>query len=396
VRLGSAALFCVLAAGPRARAADTAAPSGALEERYRNALDELERERANEDKTRAERDRLAAEAHDLEQKLVANAARVQQLQSDYAASTAERDRLSGVKTALEARFDKDRARVVHLLAVLQRLNADEPPALAIHPGDSLAAARGAMQLGATLPPIYAQAAALAKEVKRLSDATAAMKKKAAEAAAQASALSAARAQLDTLLAERNREASDAGARLSELHGITEEIGQEADDLKGLIARVASLRAVGATEGMTLVTAGRPTSAGLRRGSLRKPVMGAAIPGDPAGPGTTPGTDGPSGLWFETQGNTEAVAPADSEVVFAGPYQKFGQVLILEIAGGYHLTLAGLARIDVHIGDSLLAGEPVGVLPAGQTGRLYMELRRGGQTIDPGPWMGPELRKAKGS
>jgi septal ring factor EnvC (AmiA/AmiB activator) len=83
-------------------------------------------------------------------------------------------------------------------------------------------------------------------------------------------------------------------------------------------------------------------------------------------------------------------------VFAGTYQKFGQVLILEIMGGYHLTLAGLARIDVHIGDSVLAGEPVGTLPAGKTGRLYLELRRNGQTIDPGPWMGPELRKAKGS
>ena len=119
-------------------------------------------------------------------------------------------------------------------------------------------------------------------------------------------------------------------------------------------------------------------------------------GDPAGPGKTPGTGAAQGLWFETQGGTEAVAPMDSEVVFAGPYQKFGQVLILEIMGGYHLTLAGLGRIDVHIGDLVLAGEPVGVLPDGAVARLYMELRRNSQIVDPVPWMSAELRKAKGT
>jgi septal ring factor EnvC (AmiA/AmiB activator) len=120
------------------------------------------------------------------------------------------------------------------------------------------------------------------------------------------------------------------------------------------------------------------------------------PGDPAGPGRTPGGNGPLGLWFECPGKAEAVAPADAEVVFAGNYQKFGQVLILEITGGYHLTLAGLGRIDVHIGDSVLAGEPVGILPEGTLSRLYMELRRNGQTVDPAPWLSAELRKAKGT
>jgi septal ring factor EnvC (AmiA/AmiB activator) len=126
------------------------------------------------------------------------------------------------------------------------------------------------------------------------------------------------------------------------------------------------------------------------------VVGRVTPGDPAGPGRTPGENGPLGLWFEASGKAEAVAPADSEVVFAGTYQKFGQVLILEIAGGYHLTLAGFGRIDVHIGDLVLAGEPVGILPEGTAVRLYMELRRNGQAVDPAQWLSAELRKAKGT
>jgi len=36
-----------------------------------------------------------------------------------------------------------------------------------------------------------------------------------------------------------------------------------------------------------------------------------------------------------------IAPGDGKVLFAGPYHKEGQVLILETAAGYDIVLAGL-------------------------------------------------------
>jgi septal ring factor EnvC (AmiA/AmiB activator) len=55
--------------------------------------------------------------------------------------------------------------------------------------------------------------------------------------------------------------------------------------------------------------------------------------------------------------------------------------------GYHFVLAGLDRLDTAPGRPLLAGEPVGVLGAGNAGRatLYLELRRQGQPVDPRGW-----------
>ena len=91
-----------------------------------------------------------------------------------------------------------------------------------------------------------------------------------------------------------------------------------------------------------------------------------------------------------------MAPGDSEECVAGPYLKLGQVLILELAGGYHLALAGLGRIDVHIGDLVLAGEPVGTLPEGKAAPLYMELRRNGKVVDLAPWVSADIGKAKGT
>ncbi len=372
---------------------------GTLAERYSRALKALEETRANENQTREQRDQLAAQAADLRRRLVANAARVQELEIALTTTETELVRLNANARSLEADLVRDRDRVAHLLAVLQRLDSDAPPALAFRPSDSLGAARGAMVLGSMLPPVYQQAAVLARQLDELTTTRAQLISNGATAKTQAEALRSARVDLDRLLQLRNRETASAEARLSELHGATEEFARTTGDLKNLIGRIASLRAQqggSADQGMIVVTPQSTSSGELRRGSLRAPVAGQSRAGDPAGPGLTPGTVGPSGLWYEAQGAAAAVAPADSEVVFAGTYQKFGQVLILEIIGGYHLTLAGLGRIDVHIGDLVLAGEPVGVLPEGKNVQLYMELRRNGQTLDPVPWMSAEFRKVKGT
>jgi septal ring factor EnvC (AmiA/AmiB activator) len=374
-----------------------APPGGSLADRYQNAAKALREQRATEDQTRAERDRLAAEAKALQDRLIANAAKVQALEAAYARTEGELAKLNGSKAALEADLARDRTRVAHLVAVLQRLDTDMPPALALRPDDSLAAARGTMLMGAMLPPVFHEAAGLSKLLKTLAETTQAVQQSGAQARAEASALTSARADLDRLMDARSRDAAQADTKLAALHGVTEEIAHETSGLKSLIDRIAGLRADGrSSDGMTVVLPGKGGGADIRRGSLREPVVGVAIPGDPAGPGRTPGIGGPAGLWFESAGLAEAVAPADSEVVFAGAYQKFGQVLILEIIGGYHLTLAGLGRIDVHIGDRVLAGEPVGILPVGKSSRLYMELRRNGQTVDLAPWMSAALRKAKGT
>jgi septal ring factor EnvC (AmiA/AmiB activator) len=366
---------------------------GTLAERYERARTTLERERVNEAQLRETRDQLASEAQTLQERLIANAQRVQVLESAFRTTADEIAVLTEREAELSAQFDEDRAAVGHLLAVIQRLDADEPPALVIRSEDSLAAARGAMMLGAMLPPVYEQAAILGRQLRTLNETRTALETKNRQAREEALALNAARGELSSLLTQRRQQAEIAQTRLVEITSITEEAARQTSDLKSLLDRIALLRAqMGPDSGMTVVTA-NGGSGGLQRGSLIRPVVGTAVSGDSAGPGRTPGTVGPQGMWFQANGRAQAVAPTDSEVVFAGAYQNFGQVLILEILGGYHLLLAGFGRIDVQIGDLVLAGEPVGVLPEGEAAQLYLELRRNSQTMDPAPWMSAELRKA---
>ncbi|MBO1688015.1 peptidoglycan DD-metalloendopeptidase family protein, partial [Clostridium butyricum] len=51
------------------------------------------------------------------------------------------------------------------------------------------------------------------------------------------------------------------------------------------------------------------------------------------------------------------------VVYSGPFRSYGQLLILNAGGGYHVLIAGMERISVTIGQFVLTGEPVATMGA---------------------------------
>jgi septal ring factor EnvC (AmiA/AmiB activator) len=360
------------------------------EERYRALQKEMERARPSVETARQKSEALSAQAAALRQQLVATAARVQDLEHEKSFIDGEIARLSTNEKAMAARFARDRIHVARLIAVLERLQSDLPPALALEPADALSSARGTMVLGAALPRLYAAAAALSRQLHALQETRAALLMRRTESTRNAAKLSLAQRQLDGLLAEKQKQASGAGAEYADLETKFESIANQASDLKALLDKVADLRRSAASEGMVVVGGGRRgRESRLAAGSLVRPVMGQLL--------TSPLEPRTPGVNFLAPSSATVVAPADSHVLFAGPYHKSGQVLILEAAGGYDLVLAGLDRIDVRPGDQLLAGEPVGKMPREKNGvKLYFELRQGGRSINPTSWLGVDLRKAKKS
>jgi septal ring factor EnvC (AmiA/AmiB activator) len=95
-----------------------------------------------------------------------------------------------------------------------------------------------------------------------------------------------------------------------------------------------------------------------------------------------------GVVLRTRAGAQVISPAAGEVTFAGPFRSYGQVLILNLDGGYALVLTGLSAIRVRVGDTVRAGQPVGEMTASDTPapELYVEVRRDGRAVDPGRWL----------
>ena len=98
-----------------------------------------------------------------------------------------------------------------------------------------------------------------------------------------------------------------------------------------------------------------------------------------------------GLTIRTRAEAQVTAPADGEIVFAGPFEGYGRLLILSPGEGYFVVIGGLGRLDAVEGQRVLAGEPLGTMAgSGAAGEalMYLELRRDGAPVDPLPWLAP--------
>src|SRR5690349_15640146 len=118
-------------------------------EQFRRLKGSIVKEKPAVDTAKAQSERLGAQAAALRQKLIETAARVQALEKQKIVLDGEIQSLSAKYASLSAKFVHDRAAVARLLAVIERLQHDTPPAMALRPDDALGAARGAMLIGAS-------------------------------------------------------------------------------------------------------------------------------------------------------------------------------------------------------------------------------------------------------
>ncbi len=94
-----------------------------------------------------------------------------------------------------------------------------------------------------------------------------------------------------------------------------------------------------------------------------------------------------GITITTRMGAQVTSPYDAEVLFTGPFMGYGKMIILRHKDGFHTLLAGMARIDVAVGDFLTEGEPIGSMGEREpNNRLYMELRQNNQPVNPAAWV----------
>jgi septal ring factor EnvC (AmiA/AmiB activator) len=95
-----------------------------------------------------------------------------------------------------------------------------------------------------------------------------------------------------------------------------------------------------------------------------------------------------GMTLATAASAPVAPVADGKVIFSGPFRSYGNVVIVDHGGGFFSIYGSLGQITTSKGAIARAGEPFARAGAAASGggRLYLEIRRGTQALDPAAWL----------
>ena len=370
-------------------------------------------------KLKSEIDAIGEDRRKLNQALIDAAARLRADEDRIAETETRLKPLDASETRLRESLAGRRSTIAEVLAALQRVGRHPPPAIMVRPEDALQSVRTAIMLGAVLPEMRQQAETLAADLSDLLRIRKDIADEKDRLARDAASLGEERQRISLLIEERQKKQVDTEKALEAERQKSIALARQVDNLKDLIGKVeqgldtASRAARSAnraaeetardnarnkdrTELAALQDPGRLAPAvafASARGQLPLPVNGARIK-EFGGSDGLGGTE--KGLVIATRAGSQVTAPCDGWVVYSAPFRNYGQVLILNAGGGYHVVLAGMERISVNVGQFVLTGEPVAVMgggsqtPAASASNsdkpaLYVEFRKDGTPIDPNPW-----------
>jgi septal ring factor EnvC (AmiA/AmiB activator) len=388
-----------------------------------------------ERKLAAENEMLAEDRRKLTAALVEGATRIRADEERVTAVEARLHELEGSEADIRKSLTGRRALIAEVLAALQRIGHHPPPAVFAGAQDALESIRTAMALGAVLPEMRVETASLMTELSGLIRVRQELANERDRQATEIAGLAAEQKRMAALVEERQKRQAEVEHAMDEERQRVLALARQAENLKDLIAKLeqgaeAARRA--ARFAARPADESKPSEPRSSADALKDPARLAPVIAFAAAKGTlllpangvkirefgaADGTGGTEkGISIATRAGAQVTAPSDGWVVYAAPYRSYGQLLILNVGGGYHVLLAGMERITVDLGQFVLTGEPVAAMGNGTqvasspqaaasstpvmatsasdsgsatTGTaqpvLYVEFRKDGTPVDPTPW-----------
>ncbi len=369
----------------------------------------------------------ARELQSLRAELRAAARAVQSHEAALDTIESELAVLRGDAARKERALDERRTQLGGTLAALQRLSLRPTAALLVSPGDPNDVVRSGLLLRTAVPEIERQALVLRKDIAELAEFRNRIELRRSALRQAAVDLNHDRGRLETLSGKKNDILQQTRGAQSAADARVSDLRREAQTLEELLSRLRDSRDTATSQPRprpgspaagfvtpTLAPAG--PSIASARGNLTPPAHGRVIQG--FGDSTIAGPRA-RGVTWQTRADASVVAPWDGRIAFAGPFRRFGQILIIDHGEGYHTLIAGLGRIEAQVGQWVLAGEPLGrtvddanrpqgagegTKSGGQAARaegrssgpkLYVELRLDGKPINPLPWLAAQTNRTQG-
>jgi septal ring factor EnvC (AmiA/AmiB activator) len=410
-------------------------------EKLNQTEQQLQSNRAKEQGLTQDLATLAVERAKLNNDLIDSGRKVQASEAKLSETEAKLAELTDQVNLIKNSITERKETIVKMLSAMQRIGRTPPPALVTRRDDALAVVRSAMLLADVFPELKYQADNLSHELEGMVTLENGIREQRDAEKSERDRLATEQARLDHLLEQKRRAMAQGEAELASIKQAVADQAQTVADLSELIdrldaqiakvevaqydAEIAAEKALRAREQQqALATPANESVVEIKpestkvafaspdrlkpampfeaaKGTLRLPAQGRRVTrfGDADASGGTV-----KGISLQTRPEARITAPADGWVVYAGEFRSYGQLLIINAGGGYHVLLAGMSRIDVSLGQFVLAGEPIAVMGNSATpGQghdssrpvLYIEFRKDGRPIDPDPWWAEASEKVQG-
>lgn len=380
----------------------------------------------SEDKVRQLEEGITALHQDssrIREELIASAARRRDFETKISASEQSLAKLSIRQDQVKASLLSKRDTLAEVLAALQRMGRNPPPALLVSPEDALASVRSAILLGAVVPGLRVEAEQLVKSLKEFTDVKTAVAQEKERLAVMMTGSLEEEKRLDLLLTENQMKNNQSIAALETEKKHAEELAAKATSLESLVlsleSEIASVRDANSrvkqeqqrlaalpqaekdkiradneagTPDKNRITPAYPFS--TLKSKLKLPVAGEIAKnfGDPDGTGHFL-----KGVLVTTRPEALVTAPADGIIVYAGEFRSYGKMVILDAGEGHHIVMTGLDNIRTRQGTFVFSGEPIASMGAKRVASsaalaleterptLYIEFRKDGVPIDSKSW-----------
>jgi septal ring factor EnvC (AmiA/AmiB activator) len=372
-------------------------------------LGDLQRSRGQEAKLKGEIDKIKDDRKKFSQDLLDTAGRIRAAEAKLSDAEKRLAPLDQREAELKKSLSGREAILSQVLAALERLGLHPAPALLLQPETTLEAVRSAILLGAVVPELRGQAESIVADLSELARLRRDIALERDSLTANRAALAEDQRRISALIDERQRQQGEDEKALEGERGRVQALAKQVETVQDLVSRMereieAASRAAETAkreEPVKSASLAPPDSARISpavpfqeaKGKLSFPAIGRKLHEY----GATNGLGGvEKGLSLATRPDAQVSAPCDGWVVYAGNFRNYGQLLIINAGGGYHILLAGMERITVDLGQFVLTGEPVAVM--GSASRvaavsafgsseaiLYVEFRKDGNSIDPSPW-----------
>lgn len=320
------------------------------------------------------------------------AARIQETEAALAAQQAKIALIASQRAQLRAALAAQQEPLARLTGSLQRLSRRPPLLALLRPGSVRDAVYMRALLDTVLPEVQARTADLRAEIERgralersaqaaradLGKTEAQMQVRRQQLASIEASQRLASRQVAGIAARESERALALAEKARDLGELVDEMGKQGALRDQLAALPGPIMRPQRPEEAQVVEASQFTPPPEGLPSYMLPVTGRLVTGFGE---AAPGQARSSGLMLATRANAQVVSPAPGRVAFAGPYRGYDRIVIIEHDGGWTSLVTGLARLDVAVGDSVVAGSPAGMTGPGAP-QVMVELRRNGEPVNP--------------